>query len=459
MSTQDDLFDKFLNKINPDSTAIKYAKKAHESVRECLEKQDKFSEHVIDTFLYGSYKRHTAVGDIKDVDIVVLTDFDPGEDTPERVLRQLKAALARCYDDPENPQYQRRSIRIDDPLPDDPDVLMTLDIIPAAIVGDKNSALRVPDREVKEWVWSHPREHLDHTTQLNEKCNQKYVPLVKIMKWWWKYQCEIRQPDVERPKPKGFWVECLTGEMVNPKQSAWADHFITVLENIVANYQGVSQVPELEDPGLPRETIKTSMTLAEFDVFMEAVSDSLQLARAARDEVDELKSSEMWAEIFGEEFPIYEGKENKSTGFPEPDIPLGDSSHAEVPAWKTRLGRDGKVPIRASLYTEDKEVRHRRINTRGSVGSGYLIEFTARTKVREPYEVYWQVVNTGAHAQQESDLRGELKKNADTDNPLVRWEHTKYTGKHWIQCFIVKDGVCVGRSKKFFVNIRNPNFL
>lgn len=456
MSKQNDQFDAFLSNINPDDEAVAYAKKAHESIRECLEKQDEFSEHVVDTFLYGSYKRHTAVGDIKDVDIVVLTDFDPEEDTPESVLRQLKAALARCYDDPENPQYQRRSIRVDDPLPDDPDIMMTLDVIPAAIVGDEDSALKVPDREVKKWVRSHPKGHLNHTTLLNRRCNEQYVPLVKIMKWWWKYQCEVRQPDIERPKPKGFWVECLTGEMVDPKQNTWAEHFIQVLENIVTNYQGSSEVPELEDPGLPGETIKTSMTLAEFDVFLDAATDSLQRARAANEETDVLKKSEMWAEIFGEEFPIHEGSGSKS--LPERDTPLGDTSHAEMPNWNTRLGPDGKVPIRAELYKEGREVRIRRLSTRQSVESGYEIEFTARTSIREPYETYWQVVNTGAHAQQEGDLRGEIVQSTSNDNPLVRWEHTKYTGKHWIQCFIVKDGVCVGRSKKFVVTIMNADF-
>ena len=138
-------------------------------------------------------------------------------------MRKLKAALARCYDDPENPQYQRRSIRIDEPLPDEEDVEMTLDIIPAVVITDKDSPLKVPDRVVKEWIWSHPKGHLKHSSDLNSQEHSKgrLVPLVKMMKWWWEYQCEIRQPEADRPQPKGFWVEILTGENFDNEQTAW----------------------------------------------------------------------------------------------------------------------------------------------------------------------------------------------------------------------------------------------
>ena len=47
---------------------------------------------------------------------------------------------------------------------------------------------------------------------------------------------------------------------------------------------------------------------------------------------------------------------------------------------------------------------------------------------------------------------------SDNSNPSVHWEKSLYTGKHWIECFIVKDGICVARSGRFYVNIYNPEF-
>ena len=146
MSNLENEFEEFLTNINPDPDAVDYAQEAHKPLRDALSKDEDFGEFVVDTFLYGSYRRHTAVGTIKDVDIVLLTNFDEAEE-PKTVLRKLKAALARHYDDPENPKYQRRSIRVDDPLPNNPDVEMTLDVIPAIIPTDAESPLKVPDRE------------------------------------------------------------------------------------------------------------------------------------------------------------------------------------------------------------------------------------------------------------------------------------------------------------------------
>ena len=37
--------------------------------------------------------------------------------------------------------------------------------------------------------------------------------------------------------------------------------------------------------------------------------------------------------------------------------------------------------------------------------------------------------------------------------PRDTLERTKYAGMHWIECFIVKDGVLVARSGEFVVNI------
>lgn len=465
MAKLNEQFKTFLSKINPDKDAVAYAQEAHKPIRECLEFQDDFKEFVEGTFLYGSYKRHTAVGDIKDVDIVVLTNFDLAneENTPKSVLRRLKAALGRCYEDPENPQYQRRSIRIDDPLPQHKDVTMTLDIIPAVLQDDEEGPLLVPDRELGEWIPSNPKGHMGHTTALNESSNGQYVPLVKMMKWWWGYQCEVRQPDVERPKPKGFWVECMTGEMFEAEQKDWADHFIAVLDNIVSTYSDVNSVPDLVDPGLENEAIRTNMTIEEFSLFMDAAKESLEQAKKAKYTEDPVESALLWRAIFGERFPLYDPDETEESRALASSKPLGDTSHVKTLPWPLNLQKRYKVHLDADVYMGN--VRLGGINSNGRIlSSGLDIKFVADTKAGVDCEIHWQVVNTGRHATEANCLRGGYFpargfKGAASQNSRVNWEPTEYTGKHWIECFVVKDGQCVGRSGRFFVNIRNPNHL
>lgn len=83
------------------------------------------------------------------------------------------------------------------------------------------------------------------------------------------------------------------------------------------------------------------------------------------------------------------------------------------------------------------------------------LTFTMTTNAPEPYQVFWQVGNTGEEARNANDLRGTFFRGSDTLQlgKHKHEEHTKYTGAHWVQCIIVKDGVCVGRSRDFVVRI------
>lgn len=462
-------FDEFLSEIEPSKKAVKYASKAHTRIREHLEEDEEFKEIFEGSFLYGSYKRNTAVGDIKDVDIVLLTNFDPDdeENTPQHVLRKVKEALNRYYEASDNQQYQRRSIRVDDPLPDEKDAKLTLDVIPAFAPYGDDEALLVPDRELKKWVPSHPKGHIENATTLNDENhgNGMYIPLVKMMKHWWKYQCEMRQPDTERPKPKGFWVECLAGENFDQNQEDYASHFIKVLENIFNKYSEAVSVPELNDPGLPEKKIMTSMTVKEFEIFMGAVNECLALAREAYDEEDEEKSSEIWQKIFGEEFfpQASGGAEKKSIAFPS-GFSLGDYSHKQE-LYEIGIKDPGKnilpINIRAGLYfgkwdAKEMNRRFQRLFSSGSMLPHYhWLKYEVIGDIDNSHNIYWQVVNTGAHAEFKGVLRGKID-----IGECAQWERSEYTGVHWIECFIVDPSIdtCIGRSGPFYVVFNNPEF-
>jgi hypothetical protein len=454
MAVVNDLFDTFLHNIEPDDEAVSYAQDAHKPIWEHLEQDEQFKYYFEDTFLYGSYRRHTAIGTIKDIDIVVLTNFDTRsrDNTPSAVLRKLKAALKRYYNDPENQEYQRRSIRINQPLPKNTAVEMTLDIIPAVPVTDNDGILLVPDRESRRWIRTNPKGHIEYITELNDERHSKgkFVPLAKMMKWWWKYQCSIVQPDKERPKPKGFWIECLAAERFDPAQEDMASHFIKLLFNISQTYKYTAGVPTLNDPGLKGETIKANITTADFQLFMKTVNASLALAIQAYQEADEGKSSRLWQQVFGEAFPVYEQVADTKV-FHESAYPLGSISHAAPLPWRENL--QYKVNVDAYLYSPDRRIQFRGINSDARFRDNLRIKYIASTNAPAPYEVYWQVVNTGRHAEIKGGLRGSI-----FPGTVVQWERSEYTGKHWIECFIVKDRVCVAR-KKFYIHVRNPNFL
>ncbi len=64
-------------------------------------------------------------------------------------------------------------------------------------------------------------------------------------------------------------------------------------------------------------------------------------------------------------------------------------------------------------------------------------------------EVYWQVTNTGEEAARAQDLRGRLELGR-----RQKTETARYRGDHSIECFVVREGVCVARSGQFVVSVR-----
>ena len=60
--------------------------------------------------------------------------------------------------------------------------------------------------------------------------------------------------------------------------------------------------------------------------------------------------------------------------------------------------------------------------------------------VEEPYDIYWKVRNRGEEAIRRNQIRGRIKKGSDT-----KIERTSFNGNHYVECYIIKDDVCVAR--------------
>jgi len=121
------------------------------------------------------------------------------------------------------------------------------------------------------------------------------------------------------------------------------------------------------------------------------------------------------------------------------------------PIWPIVLRLASSVAVTAKCR---KTGNWRSLSNNGQVVRGSSLQFTAISSIQQPFEVFWQVVNTGRDARLKQQLRGQFEPpRPDATNPLVRDESADYRGRHWIECFIVQNGVCVARSGEFVVNI------
>lgn len=134
---------------------------------------------------------------------------------------------------------------------------------------------------------------------------------------------------------------------------------------------------------------------------------------------------------------------------------ITSAPHKQVPPWSDYSGDIGRVEIawaRAGRsYWRSSKIR----SNDEPIPKDYSLRFKAKTTVPKPYQVFWQVVNTGVEAASfgAKGLRGGLDDVRTEEGGLLRKESTEYRGSHSIECFIVKDGRLAARSGPFIVNI------
>ena len=69
--------------------------------------------------------------------------------------------------------------------------------------------------------------------------------------------------------------------------------------------------------------------------------------------------------------------------------------------------------------------------------------FIQSIAVPKPYDIYWKVRNVGPKAYQRNQIRGQIFKT----NNNTQTETSVFRGKHFVECYIVKDGVCIARDR------------
>ncbi len=78
--------------------------------------------------------------------------------------------------------------------------------------------------------------------------------------------------------------------------------------------------------------------------------------------------------------------------------------------------------------------------------------FIKSTNVRPPYEIYWKVRNVGKTAIKKKMIRGQIIEGTE-----CREEHTSFNGPHYVECYIIKDDICVARDR-LYVPIHDDYF-
>jgi hypothetical protein len=204
----------------------------------------------------------------------------------------------------------------------------------------------------------------------------------------------------------------------------------------------------ISDPSCPNTTFDHRWTDKQYEAFRDDIHDLASDIETAYFTDGVAESLTAWQEIFGSDFKV-----TATTATAAPAVKSLSTSGfvARDPRASGEDFIDDLVPVDLHHWVHvDAEVsepqlynrRRRRsaLRARGSrVPPGRNVTFRiVSTDVPKPYEVRWKVRNRGFEAERRHRERGSIFRGGEQ-----HVEPTAFKGPHYVECYIVKDGVCV----------------
>ncbi|TMQ05218.1 MAG: nucleotidyltransferase [Deltaproteobacteria bacterium] len=233
------------------------------------------------TLLFGgSVAKQTWVRDLSDVDaLVILNDHEFGQMSPEEVcsafVDRLKARLSRT-------DISRDGFAVDVQFADG-----KIQLVPAL---QQDDAVHIPSADCRTWAPTWPQAFREALTEVNQQCNRRVVPVIKLVK-----MLVAEMPEDRRPT--GYHVEALAVEAFR----GYAGNFTTkaMLKHLVTYAQSRVMSPML-DVSAQSPAIDINLGLPA-SLPRQLVSDAFGRIARRIQLADARGSLDQWRELFNDQ--------------------------------------------------------------------------------------------------------------------------------------------------------------
>lgn len=277
----DDAFGKLKHNLEITATEQKLAAARHETVRDHV----RGKWQLVDDFLTGSYRRETKTKKLKDVDIFLVIDLTGPQGgyrnrPPLDVLNALLKVLRERW-----PEAHRDGMAIVIPYGDD---VMSIEAVPA--FKRTGSGYFIPNPAAGTWIATNPKRHHELSTEKNEECDGKYVPLVKMIKG-------INR-ELGEPVSPSFLLEVMAQTIVKTPAGRYQDEIVLFLATAADSIDRVW----LDPAGLGGD-VNTVMSPTQKRTAAAALREAQAVAERAVDLEDDGQDRAAYAEwkkLFGD---------------------------------------------------------------------------------------------------------------------------------------------------------------
>lgn len=432
-------FNNFLkNVVNLNETRYQTAKTGVETITSVLQNDKIFGDKFIDAKPQGSFRQETIIKPVNsdldfDVDILFEMDLVDGWE-PADYLNKLSAQLKKLdrYKDKVDTQGKTRCVTIDYESDFHIDIIPTIELSTGAVVMNKTTNQYEPTDGDGYAKWF---------ARKNSITNKEYLTkTVRLLKYIRDSKKLFDVKSVVLTTILGNQV--LDGDKVDEHYPDLPTSFVRLISRLDTFLQSNPSVPLIANPVLSSENFNRHLDQSRYSKFRDAIHSYSQQALDAYKEPDEAQSLKKWKKIFGDSFVFPENTttiEQSRTVFGRRDPGEQFLSDFKISERLTHT-----LKIDAKVVQDGFRPFFLRVATQLLRKQRKLEFVIVSCNAPSPYSVKWKIKNTGADAQRTGDLRGEI---LDDLGYQTRKENTKYEGSHYVECYIIKDGVCVAKDR------------
>jgi hypothetical protein len=423
------------NTVNLDDTRIATLNERVDAISSFLRNHDHaiFGEFVLDVIPQGSYAQRTIIKPVGsreyDADVLLALKEHP-EWTPAQYTHELYKAFDGSGRYNGMAHRRTRCVYIDyaDPF--------HIDVVPYV-----ESRKDITNNKTDDWEHTDPE---GFTAWLEEKTRITGGRLPAILRLL-KYLRDTKTTF----SIKSVLLTILVGERIESWRTTLdEDHYcdiptalVNIIEDLDAYLQANPTMPVLLDPAGTGQDFRNRWDQDGYTNFRKQIHHYAGKIRSAYDEPEKATSLATWQEVFGTEFqapPTTAAAITTTGAVADPgeefidrtkNIPIRISGSVRLVGrvWRAGVLRAFDLPTRGDIVGKNREIDFRIENC----------------TVPGPFDVYWKVKNTGAEARAHGQLRGQVERADST-----RHERTAYVGSHYVEVYIVKNGVCVARDRQ-----------
>lgn len=375
----------------------------------------------------GSYGRYTGIKGISDLDMLYImpkSKWDTYKSSPRKLLADVRDAL--------QDRYPNTSIRYDRLVVDVFFSDFTFEVQPVFEEEDEDGYInyKYPDTKYNCYKITKPKQEQNAMTEFKSNHGGHHRLLCKMTRSW-KNNMGVAMG--------GLLVDTLAYNFLKDRDDYDFASFSDFDDMCKDFFEFLKKQPKQDH----YQALGSNQDVKVKHPFRHKAGMAYEKAKEAiNKETDELKNS-AWREVFGRDFPkgdevcsearsfaqTYSDKEQ----FIEDKYPIDIQYDLKIDCL---IERNGFRPTKLRNMLHKKEwILH-----------DYTLKFFIEyTDVPKDYIVKWKVKNVGEEAKRRNCLRGFIEEPNLSNNG--RKETSNFYGPHYVECYIIKNGVVVARDK------------